>query len=49
MKPELLNFWSGNLIFPELRVLVLTERHAGTGNEIEINVAIIETDTNLKL
>ena len=27
---------SGNLIIPELRVLVLTKRHVGSGNEIEI-------------
>ena len=34
MEPEVLNSWSENLIIPELRVLVLTKRHVGSGNEI---------------
>ena len=34
VKPELLKSWSGNLIIPELHVLVLTKRHVGSGNEI---------------
>ena len=31
------------LIIPGLRVLVLTKRHVGSGNEIEVGVTLAET------
>ena len=34
MKLELLKSWSGNVIIPELPVLVLTKTHMDSGNEI---------------